>query len=129
MSHNKHISIFLLFLFSVLLGHSLVPHHHHTEIVFGTIHKECPVEHNDHQDPESKPLHCHAFNNVDFFEDSSVINQQQPKVIVTLMTPVKELSVEKAPSKGKYRYADMNLSFQSVRYSGAVLLRAPPASI
>ena len=128
MNFNKHISFFLLFLFSVLLGHSLVPHHHHTEIVYGTIHKECPVEHNEHQDPERKPLHCHAFNNVDFFEERSITSDQQLKIVVTLVIPVTQLSFDIVLSDRTHLYAHLDLPVQPGRYSGAVSLRAPPAS-
>ncbi len=128
MNFNKRISFFLLFLFSVLLGHSLVPHHHHTEIVFGTIHKECPVEHNQHQDPERKPLHCHAFNNVDFFEERSITSNQQLKIVVTLVIPVTQLSFDIVLSDRTHLYAHLDLPVQPDRYSGAISLRAPPAS-
>ncbi len=126
MNRIKQISLFLLLGFSVLLGHSLVPHHHHTEVLPGTLHKDCPVEHKDHHDSDDNPLHCHAFNNVDFFKVSPVTSGHQPKILVTLMIPVTQLSIETPPETSSYRYAGMKLPVQSVRYSGAISPRAPP---
>jgi len=122
----KHISLFLLFGFSILLLHSLVPHHHHAEVLSGTVHKECPVEHNDHHDSDNQPWHCHAFNNVDLYNYSSTISQHPSKVMVKLIIPVPELSVEKPPSKREYLYSGINKQYRPVRPPGIISLRAPP---
>jgi hypothetical protein len=68
MSMGKPISVFLLLSFLIMLGHSVIPHHHHPEVVTNIFTDSCPNQHEDHQDTETNPEHCHAFNDLIFFK-------------------------------------------------------------
>ena len=129
MDGRKLISFLLLLGFSVLLGHSLAPHHHHSGIPVGAVTDACPEDNDGHHDSDENPLHCHAFNNVDFFKDSPTNIQQEPKVISTFMLPFTKITAESPSAFGTLRYICLKLPDQSIKYSGAVSLRAPPYTV
>ena len=126
MNGKKQISLLLLLGFSVLLGHSLIPHYHHSDILFGTILGKCTPGHDDHHDSGKSPVHCHAFNNVDFFKNSQTSVQQEPKKISTLMLLPTQVTTEETSACCTNSYICLKLPGQSIKYSGAVSLRAPP---
>lgn len=64
MVRKKHIATLLLICFSVLIGHSIIPHRHHPELAVG---QKCPLEHNDQRSSGEHSGHCHAFNGLAFF--------------------------------------------------------------
>ena len=76
-------AVFLLCCFAVMLGHNLVPHHHHLEPGFRIISHHCPSDIKDHSDDDA-PLHCHAFNGSSFLK-SDVIKLKQPLINESLM--------------------------------------------
>ena len=94
MNKRVHISFLLLLSFSILLGHSLVPHHHHAEIVERTIDDHCPVEHNDHHCDEEAPVHCHAFNDLTFYKISGQDVLQKVKILSEVPILVDEVLSE-----------------------------------
>ncbi len=63
----KHISVLLLVIMFILIGHHLVPHHHHVACFNHPSSDECPATQPDHHDKDSGSKHCHAFNNINFF--------------------------------------------------------------
>jgi hypothetical protein len=63
---RHHIGQLLLLCFSVFLAHSLVPHHHHSEVIATHTGDSCPIDHEDHHEPGDHPAHCHAFNELAF---------------------------------------------------------------
>lgn len=60
----KYISFLLLLSILILIGHNLVPHHHHVASIDHPSSHECPVEDHDHHDEEGQD--CHAFNDLNF---------------------------------------------------------------
>lgn len=60
----KYISYLLLISILILIGHNLVPHHHHVASVDHPSSHECPAEEHDHQNDEGQD--CHAFNDLNF---------------------------------------------------------------
>ncbi len=72
----KYISVLLLVNIAILIGHNLVPHHHHLSSATFPISNECsdkqefPGTSHDHQDEDSFPNHCHTFNNLAFVKYS-----------------------------------------------------------
>jgi len=128
MSIRKQISFLLLLGFNILLGHNLVPHHHHAEILPGALNRDCPIEHEDHHDSDDLPFHCHAFNNVAIFKNSPSHLQQQVKEISTLMVPQRQCVMEPLAAFLSYRYICLTIPDKSLNYCGAISLRAPPVS-
>ena len=72
------IAILLLFCFSVVLVHGMVPHHHHHGVVAESS-ASCCDEHHNHHDPhndhdqftsDAHPHHCDAFNEIAFYKTS-----------------------------------------------------------
>jgi len=66
MIRQIHIGQLLLLCFSVFMAHSLVPHHHHSELIATQTGESCPMDHEDHHETGDHPAHCHAFNEVAF---------------------------------------------------------------
>lgn len=83
MIRKNHIGQLLLLCFSVFLGHNLVPHHHHSELIMTHPGESCPIEHEDHQTSADQPAHCHAFNEVAFNKVESSGIQEDTRRIIT----------------------------------------------
>ena len=128
MSGKMHISLILLFCFSILLGHNLVPHHHHAEILPKAINADCPIEHKDHHASDNHPFHCHAFNNVVIFKDSPSHLQQRLREISKLIIPLTQCVMEPPAAFEGYRYICLTIPYKSFKYCGTISPRAPPAS-
>ena len=62
----KFISVLLLVNIMILIGHSLVPHHHHMVSVTHPSSDECPESNHEHHDEDSNATCCHAFNDISF---------------------------------------------------------------
>ncbi|MFO7670028.1 MAG: hypothetical protein R6W31_10255 [Bacteroidales bacterium] len=62
----KHISVLLLVNMFILIGHHLVPHHHHVAFVNHPSTNECPTTDPAHHNKDSGSKHCHAFNDIHF---------------------------------------------------------------
>lgn len=130
MNSNQYISILLSSIFAVFLGHNLVPHHHHSEIVSVPVSSECPVEHGDHHegdhDTDHHPIHCYAFNDVVFDKYSSPQIQPQAKVI-QYMTVADSMTNPDAPvNAGISGYICLKIPDPAAWYVGARPLRGPP---
>ena len=129
MDGKRYISFLLISCFSVFLGHNLVPHHHHAEIVAIAINEPCPIDHDDHHDSDDHPIHCHAFNSLDFVKYSHS----------DLIQPIRPLSAFVVPDPKLQLEPDVTLEFQwyickivpdkSIDIHGANSLRAPPSYI
>ena len=126
MDVNKYISLLLLFCFSVFLGHNLIPHHHHTEAISVAVDRHCPIDHEDHHDTGAHPLHCHAFNRVDFVNYGQVEIQQPVRIISALSVPVSQLQLEPPTVFGFQWLISLEVHDKSTEYFGAISLRAPP---
>ena len=129
----RHIAILLSICFAVFMGHNLVPHHHHSEVVSIPVSSECPVEHGDHHDEdhdaESHPIHCHAFNDVVFHKYGTSNIQPQVRMILE-MIPSESISVQDPPViSGTFRYLCIKIPDKSFQTFGARSLRAPPVLV
>jgi hypothetical protein len=71
MIRQIHSGPLLLLCFAVFLGHNLIPHHHHSELVTNQAGESCPIGHEDHTETGNHPAHCHAFNEVTFYKVES----------------------------------------------------------
>jgi hypothetical protein len=128
----KYISVLLLVNICILVGHNLVPHPHHVTSVDHPLSNECPETHkcpatsHDHHDEDESTRHCHAFNNIVFFNYSqllvpipeklsSVINIREPGYVPDLNT-----GISSAPG-----HIRKQLSL-STELSGILSLRGPP---
>lgn len=60
----KYISFLLLLSILILIGHSMVPHHHHAGSAPHATSEECPEGDHEHHDEERSD--CHAFNDLNF---------------------------------------------------------------
>jgi hypothetical protein len=133
MKSKKHISLLLLICFSVFLGHSFLPHHHHTEIVNLLVGTGCPVHHSDHQEeqrgPGEHPVHCHAFNETVFekYVDSGF--QSITRLIHAMLVPGAANSACSGETGSFSGYHPCFINVQSPGFPGAVFLRAPPPSV
>lgn len=136
MEVNRHIAALLLVCFSVFLGHSLVPHHHHSEVVSSPIASECPLDHSDQHgqehDPESgpdtekHPTHCHAFNELDFEKYNTHTIRPWISGIPVMLVPGKPALHEGTQGPALQTYAVLKIPFRPDIYPGSRDLRAPP---
>jgi len=133
MNGFRYISFLLLLSFSVYLGHSLIPHHHHAEVVPSSINGDCPIQHEDnhknHHDADDHPWHCHAFNNVDFYKYNARGIQPQVRMIQSMLIPASVTLLDLQPVIVSTGYTCFKIPDKSIECSGAISLRAPPVSV
>jgi hypothetical protein len=129
----RHISILLSVVFAVFLGHNLVPHHHHSEVVNVPVSSECPVDHGEHHDEdhdaESHPIHCHAFNDVVFDKYSTSTIQPQVRPVLHVIPVDSHTHLDSPARDGSVRYLCIKIPDKSLQTFGARSLRAPPVSV
>jgi hypothetical protein len=138
MKVNRYIAAILLFCFSAFLGHSLVPHPHHS-VVDSPLASDCPFEHSDQhrhdqdsdadQDAEENPTHCHAFNDVVFERyNAPVIKTWTNHVLVLMLS--RQTSLPDTPVVDNSRpYSRLSLACRSLTDEGTRALRAPPSFV
>ena len=119
-------SFLLILSFSVLLGHSLVPHHHHAEVVMNPVDDHCPADQNDHQDAEKTPFHCHAFNEITFYQNSDLDIQKRVRVNISMELLYAEL--KGYPNTVGTCIAPQIIPIELSWYNGSFSTRGPPQS-
>ncbi len=81
-SLKYHISFFFIALCTLyLIGHEVIPHHHHFDTVYSHQHGHSDAEDNQHHEDQS--THCHAFN--DSMSDKLATNIQQDMIQVAIL--------------------------------------------
>jgi len=126
MNAKKYISLLLLPCFSVFLGHNLIPHHHHSEAIKLVVDDYCPIDHEDHRDSDDHPMHCHAFNGIDFVKYNRADVLQPVRIISTLAVPVARIQLELSSTLKFQSYLCFKIPDKSIDFFGANSLRAPP---
>jgi hypothetical protein len=126
MNAKKYISLLLLPCFSVFLGHNLIPHHHHSEAINLVVDDHCPVDHEDHHDSDDHPMHCHAFNGIDFVKYNSPDVLQPVRIISTLAVPEARIQLEPSSTLKFHSYLCLKIPDKSIDFFGSNSLRAPP---
>ena len=129
MNIRMKISFLLLLSFSILLGHNLVPHHHHAEVMERTIDDDCPVEHNDHHGDENEPVHCHAFNAHSFYKVSGQDITQKWKVISAVVILFPEIEDENPNGFETCRIKSSEAPVVLPGIYGSTTTRGPPIFI
>ena len=122
----KYISVLLLVSIGILIGHNLVPHHHHMAMVNHPSSHECPPDDHEHhnEDPDSK--HCHALNDIQFVK----YNQSQLPMPANLSPLVISADPNQLPEPqcgiANTFHPRQNPAVLSSEYSGMLSLRGPP---
>lgn len=132
MKGTGQISIILSICFAVYLGHNLVPHHHHVEVVNVPVGSQCPVEHEnphcgDHE-TEGHPIHCHAFNDVVFNKYKVLEVVHHSRAIISIAATGAAGIPDFPVIDDSFRYSFLKIPDLVVDYFGARSLRAPPQS-
>lgn len=147
----KVISIVLSICFSVFLGHNLVPHHHHAEIVNVPVSSACPLDHHlcsedsvpvcceeqagheghegHEHDSDSHPVHCHAFNDVVFDKYGAPDIQPQTSKIIILFAAISNNLSDTPDSAIPYPYSRIKIPDKSITFFGSRSLRGPPQRV
>ena len=144
MKINRIIAIIITVSFAVFLGHNLIPHHHHCEVVSMPVSSQCPVDHSDHHGDshdadhntdcntehsgEEHPIHCHAFNDVVFDKYTPSDIQPRVRVVQEILHAETIYAIEASVIDGSARslcFIIPDLSFQLV---GGRSLRGPPTA-
>lgn len=136
MEVNRHIAALLLVCFSVFLGHNLVPHHHHSEVVSSPIANECPLDHSDQHgqehpvdpgtDAEKHSTHCHAFNDLVFEKYNTPTIRPWISGIPAMLVPGKPALPEENQKPALQTYTVLKTPCRTALYLGSRDLRAPP---
>lgn len=139
MKVNRYIAGLLLLCFSAFLGHSLVPHHHHSEVFHSPIATDCPFEHGDHQghehdsdvnaDAHEHPFHCHAFNDVVFEKFNSFVNKPLTSQLLAIAVSQQTLALEEPQILTSSPFIFLKLPCKSHTDLGTRALRAPPSFV
>jgi hypothetical protein len=133
---RSYISFILILCFSVFLGHSLIPHHHHAEQGPTPLFTDCPLDHDDnhhhsdeadadHQE-QAPPQHCHAFNDLVFQKYNA---QQLPKVsrdCLSLFVSQTVLETQALAKDSSSPFIRIKIPDKLLSCKGALALRAPP---
>jgi hypothetical protein len=129
MTGQPHIARLLFLCFSAFLAHSLIPHHHHAELVIIQPGESCPIKHKDQNHPGDHPSHCHAFNELAFskpdmpdIDPESRKIQLHPASVNTHTDP--EVTVQPVTLCFPVERAD-----QSGHGRGTISPRAPPSPV
>jgi len=117
----KYISILLLVSFSVLVGHNMVPHHHHVASSLHPSSHECPAGNHDQNEKGS----CHAFNDVEF------VKYSPSKLPIPLGQPVFIFSAISLETRSTHPWTITSCPFLQMptlapELAGALSLRGPP---
>lgn len=122
----KLISVLLLVNIGILIGHNVVPHHHHVAMVNHPSSHECPAGDHEHHDEDSGSKHCHAFNDIHFVK----YNQSQlptPADLSSLMIQVDRDQVPEPQSGIITKLSSGKIpGMLPAGYSGKLSLRGPP---
>lgn len=130
MPGKNHITTMLLISFSILIGHNLVPHHHHAETLATSQSDGCPInhhDHHDHDDGDTATKHCHAFNNIEFVKYNHTEVSIPEKAILNLIivnpTTLPDPHADLAPS----RKTCLKLPVGPAPFLNLHFMRAPPS--
>ncbi len=128
----KYISVLLLVNIGILVGHNLVPHHHHLTSISHPSSDECPETHkcpatsHEHHDEDGGTMHCHAFNNIAFvkYNHSQVPIPEMISSFVIIPDPgyVPDLNTRISSAPGHF----LKQPTPSPEVSGNHSLRGPP---
>jgi hypothetical protein len=110
----------------ILIGHNLVPHHHHVAFVNHPSSSECPTTHPDHHDKDSGSRHCHAFNDIKFVKYNH--SQLLRPVTLSLFVIIEDPGTIPDPFTGPATVARLPLKSPgySAEHAGKHSLRGPP---
>jgi ABC-type nickel/cobalt efflux system permease component RcnA len=126
---QRYISTLLLVCFSAYLVHSLVPHHHHSEVLHDSV-TNCPFDHEDshahEHNADEHPTHCHAFNDVVFKKHMAPkFRPLAGSMQILFVTRQLKLPVE-IQGHTLYKYVALKLPCRTANDLGSRDLRAPP---
>lgn len=68
---KKSMILFLYIGVFMMVGHSVIPHHHHTDSIFSHKENHCPSSEKEQKDRHDSPFHCHAFNDTDWYKQNN----------------------------------------------------------
>jgi len=110
----------------VILGHEVIPHHHHVDMFPEADTECCPHNTQEHPDSDHHPVHCHAFNELAFYK-TSLPGTSQPVVVPTLFSagvdPAGCMNIELALTGIKH---PQNTLPSFILFGRSALLRGPP---
>ncbi|MDF1547387.1 MAG: hypothetical protein P1P88_06175 [Bacteroidales bacterium] len=70
-SIRKSMILFLSFGLFMMIGHGIIPHHHHSDSIYSHKESHCPTDKQDQKSRQEAPFHCHAFNDTDWFKQNN----------------------------------------------------------
>jgi len=127
--------LFLLLANSILLGHSIIIHHHHPLAIEGVLHAEHESEHfhQGNQDNSLKnelgiPEHCHLFSSNELYltfisqSDQSIKKQQLTNYF---LIGSEQVELDKI-SETNYISCDLTLFTKPLCKQGTIIPRGPP---
>jgi len=122
----KYISVLLQVSIGILIGHNLVPHHHHVAMVNHPSSHECPPGDHEHHNEDPGSKHCHAFNDIQFVK----YNQSQlpmPADLSPLMISADPKQLPEPQScNSNSLHSGKDHPVLLAKYSGSHSLRGPP---
>jgi len=127
--------LFLLLANGILLGHSIIIHHHHPLAIEGVLHAENKSEHFYHENHDNSitdehdiPEHCHLFSSNELYltyisqSDQSIKKQQLTNYF---LIGSEQVELDKIP-EANYVSCDLTLFTKSLCKRGTSTPRGPP---
>lgn len=127
MGREKIISFFLLLIFSVMVGHGVIPHHHHAEAAVNPVTDSCPIQHEDHHRSGNGPVHCHAFNELVFCKSghSLVLREYLENSLDAEL--VDQFASGYVEDPGSHGWSPTPVDIEPPEYCNLIFERGPPA--
>lgn len=127
MKKNKYIALLFLIINSIVIGHAIVPHHHHLNHDNTT---NCETSHNDiHNQIDNhgdETHHCHAFNTTKWFNERH--SRIFPSIDQFIDIPTWRSNIFLECYRDLNNYNDYKFVYSNpLRHSNQ--LRGPPTSI
>lgn len=85
------ISLFLSVSLVLIVGHAVIPHHHHTDILLSHETDHCASDNSGEGNSKDLPFHCHAFNElnwVDNSDDNELYTHELEQITITAYSQI-----------------------------------------
>ena len=127
--------LFLLLANGILLGHSIIIHHHHPLAIEGVLHAENKSEHFYHENHDNSitdehgiPEHCHLFTSNELystFKSQSEKPIRKNQRINYFLIESEQVELDKIP-EANYVSCELILFSKSLYKRGSITPRGPP---
>ena len=117
----------MLLSYSVLLGHSFIPHNHHQGSINISLQNTCKVLDSDnHHECNCDENTCIAFNELVFLKNNTSETKDKILIITFFLDPLFKVAPEPDFQAEKFCHVPLKIVYASYNLIGFISLRGPP---